>query len=105
MVSGIMGIINPTPPGKPPVVFKPNLSIGNKIPPAYTTEIAQQQVQQAKLQGLYGRKNMKKGSKKKETEKNENGVWDTGFGEVYESIEDRKVKKMFKSMDELLEEK
>jgi hypothetical protein len=50
--------------------------------------------------GYFGKK-AKKG--KKETEKKENMEWDTGFGEIYESIGDRKTKKLFPEITDLLE--
>lgn len=46
-------------------------------------------------QGYYGKK-AKKGKK-------ENKEWDTGFGELYENIDDRKVKKLFPTMNDMLE--
>jgi hypothetical protein len=49
--------------------------------------------------GYYG-KNKKN---KKESEKNENKEWDVGFGELYESIEDRKTKKLFPTINDMLE--
>jgi hypothetical protein len=51
-------------------------------------------------QGYYG----KKKKSEKSDEKKENKEWDTGFGELYEKIDDRKVKKQFKSMDEIIKE-
>jgi hypothetical protein len=79
------------------------ITVGSRVAPMNTGGLAQQQLQQSVMRGLYGGKKMaKKG--KKETEKNEDKEWDTGFGELYESIEDRKTKKPFKSMDELLKE-
>lgn len=50
--------------------------------------------------GYFGKKAKKS---KKETEKKENMEWDTGFGELYEEIEDRKVKKLFANMKDLTE--
>jgi len=53
--------------------------------------------------GYYGKNKKMNKKNKKETEKNENKEWDTGFGEVYENIGDRKTKKIFPSLDDLLE--
>ena len=49
-------------------------------------------------QGYFGKK-AKKGKKKEK----ENKEWDTGFGELYEGIEERKIKKLFVSLDDMLE--
>jgi len=54
--------------------------------------------------GYFGKKKGNKNMKEKNDEKKENKEWDTGFGELYEKIDDRKVKKQFKSMDEILKE-
>lgn len=95
-----VGIIaNQQEPGQPPKVLKPNISVGNRVSPQNTGGVAQQQLQQSAMRGLYGGKNMKKG--KKETEKNENKEWDTGFGELYEKIDDRKVKNLFPKIKEI----
>jgi hypothetical protein len=78
------------------------ISVGNRVAPMNTGGLAQQQVQQSAMRGLYGGKKMaKKGSKKKETEQNENKEWDTGFGELYEKIDDRKVKNLFPKIKEI----
>jgi hypothetical protein len=49
-------------------------------------------------QGYFGKK-AKKGKKKDK----ENTEWDTGFGELYEGIEERKTKKLFVTMNDLME--
>ncbi len=62
----------------------------------------------SKRVGTFGSKSNKKGGKnmkkkEKNDEKKENKEWDTGFGELYEKIDDRKKKPMFPSMEQMLE--
>jgi hypothetical protein len=54
--------------------------------------------------GKFGKKKGGKNMKEKNDEKKENKEWDTGFGELYEKIDDRKVKRLFPSMDQILED-
>jgi len=55
--------------------------------------------------GAFGAKKQKHGGKnmkKKNDEKHESKIWDTGFGEAYKELKDKKKQKLFVSMDDLL---
>jgi len=55
--------------------------------------------------GRFGTKKQKQGGKnmkKKNDEKHESKIWDTGFGEAYEELKDKKKQKLFVTIDDLL---
>jgi hypothetical protein len=73
----------------------PILVVTNQSPNTYLTR------------GYFGKKKGGKTMKKKEKsdDKKENKEWDTGFGELYEKIGDRKKQKLFPTMEDLMENK
>ena len=75
------------------------ISVGNRVAPMNTDGLSIQQAQQKNMiSGLYGGK-MK--NRKKKTEKKDAYEWDEGFGELYEKIDDRKVKNLFPKIKEI----
>jgi hypothetical protein len=97
------------------VVPTSNISIvpGKRIIPTDTLGIAQQQAQQSymlepeitkkeKTPGIGNFGSRKTNSHHSNKQGKRNGAWNTGFGQIYDRINERKSNRVFTSMDNML---